>query len=154
MKLYAESSAVVAWLLGEPDAPAIAELLESAELVLCSELTIMECERVLVRLLVDGRIDSTQEANRRSRLNEVSRHWLRMRIESPVLVRAGRRFPIEPIRSLDALHLASAIRLSNSLPDLILLSLDKRIRENAIALGFDLLPRDGAGMWHGRGIAG
>jgi predicted nucleic acid-binding protein len=140
MTLYAETSAVIAWLLAEPKAQRIAECLETAEVVLCSELTIMECERVLLRCLVDERI-SAEEAHRlKTRLHRVAEHWTRMKLSAPVMERAGRRFPVEPVRSLDAIHLASAIRLSNSVPGMQMLSLDARIRENALALGFEVVP--------------
>ncbi|MEN8148606.1 MAG: hypothetical protein ABFS86_02215 [Planctomycetota bacterium] len=42
--------------------------------------------------------------------------------------------------SLDALHLAMALRARASAPDLEVLSLDRRIRENARALGLVVTP--------------
>jgi len=49
-------------------------------------------------------------------------------------------FPIEPMRTLDALHLASAFLLRQALPDLCLLSSDDRVRANGRRLGFEVLP--------------
>ena len=49
LNLYAESSAVLCWLLDEPRAPEVREALASAELVLASSLTLIECDRVLIR---------------------------------------------------------------------------------------------------------
>jgi len=49
-------------------------------------------------------------------------------------------FPVEPIRTLDAIHLASAILARAAVPDLALLSLDERVRANGRALGFTVLP--------------
>jgi len=46
------------------------------------------------------------------------------------------------VRTLDALHLATALRIGEFRPDLSVLSLDHRIRENAIALGFEVLPAE------------
>jgi hypothetical protein len=42
MRLYAESSAIVAWLLDEASAPTVAGPLASAELIVASELTAVE----------------------------------------------------------------------------------------------------------------
>ena len=56
MILYAESSAVLSWLLGEPAAPVVRRELASAELVLTSELTAVECRRGLVRAVQAGRL--------------------------------------------------------------------------------------------------
>ncbi len=53
--------------------------------------------------------------------------------------RASLAFPIEPIRSLDALHLASAAELRQAIPGLSILSLDRRIVDNAKALVFDTM---------------
>jgi hypothetical protein len=52
----------------------------------------------------------------------------------------ARPFPIEPLRTLDALHLATA--LSARLPQerVGFLCLDNKLRDNAAALGFDVAP--------------
>jgi uncharacterized protein with PIN domain len=47
--LYAESSAVLAWLPDEPTAPAVRRLLGEAEVIVASDLTLIECDRVLLR---------------------------------------------------------------------------------------------------------
>jgi len=49
MNLYAETSAVLSWLLGEPDGEAVRGALMSADEVLVSELTLLECHRAFVR---------------------------------------------------------------------------------------------------------
>jgi hypothetical protein len=57
-----------------------------------------------------------------------------------VVERARRPFPREPLRALDALHLASALLARATLPDLALLSLDRRIRASGAALGLTIVP--------------
>lgn len=53
-----------------------------------------------------------------------------------VLARAGRPFPIEPIRTLDAVHLATAEALGEP-PQLVsVVTRDVRVSENARALGY------------------
>lgn len=49
---------------------------------------------------------------------------------------------MEPIRSLDAIQLATVLVLRDIQPDLRILSLDRRVRENAVALGFEILPAE------------
>ena len=49
MILYAESSAVLAWLLGEPAGRDVRALLAKADRVVTSALTAVECARALAR---------------------------------------------------------------------------------------------------------
>lgn len=64
-----------------------------------------------------------------------------MAIGPAVLDRARRPFPVEPLRTLDALHLASALTAMETLGDVAVLSLDRRVRTAARASGLELLPR-------------
>jgi len=54
--------------------------------------------------------------------------------------RSRRTFPCEPIRALDAIHLATALAVRNLSPEVQVLSFDERIRDNAASLGFALAP--------------
>ena len=65
MRIYAESSAVLAWLLGEDAAPTVREILGRAELVIASDLTLLECDRVLIRAVALGEINEAAAADRR-----------------------------------------------------------------------------------------
>ena len=58
-----------------------------------------------------------------------------MSLTTGVLARAGGAFPVEPVRTLDAIHLATALAFSEAFPDLAILALDRRVLANAIALG-------------------
>ena len=57
-----------------------------------------------------------------------------------VLDRASRTFPVEPVGTLDAIHLATALEFHAALGSLTMLSLDERIRANAAALGMEVAP--------------
>lgn len=61
-----------------------------------------------------------------------------MSVTEAILTRAGHPFPVEPIRTLDALHLATAEALGESPALVIIVTRDLRVRENAIALGFSI----------------
>lgn len=140
MNLYAESSAILSWIFGEPEGEAVREALAAAGSVLASELTLVECDRTILRAQAAGRISEAQAADRRGLLIATSAHWHLLRLDAEVLERARRPFPAEPIRTLDALHLASALAARSAIPDLDLLSLDARMRAAGRGLGFTVLP--------------
>jgi predicted nucleic acid-binding protein len=62
------------------------------------------------------------------------------RIAPEILSRARQPFPEEPIRALDALHIASALHARTFAPNLAILSFDDRIRRVGTSLGFEMLP--------------
>ena len=140
MNLYAESSAVLAWLLDEDSGEEARERLSSARLVLTSNLTLVECDRVLHRAAYLGEMSETEAARARALAGTAAEHWVVFSIEREVLERAARAFPREPIRTLDAIHLATALSSRSLVTDLQVLSLDERIRVNAIELGFAVVP--------------
>lgn len=57
-------------------------------------------------------------------------------ITDAVLARVRRPFPVEPIRTLDAVHLATAELLGEPPPLMTIVSRDDRVRDNAVALGY------------------
>ena len=140
MKLYAESSAVLAWLFGEETGEVVRQILSGAESVMSSDLTLVECDRVIIRSEKVGGVTEAQAADRRAALNRAAAHWHLVHLRDEILERARRPFPREPIRTLDALHLASALVLRSAVSGLVLLSLDERIRSNAKEIGFEVLP--------------
>jgi len=141
VNVYAESSAVLAWLLGEETGHSVREVLRHAELVMASDLTLIECDRVLIRAVTIGEIDEAAAADRRAHLNAAAGHWHLWRVSSDIVERARRPFPTEPIRTLDAIHLASALAVRSAVPGVELLSLDDRIRQTGKQLGFHLRPK-------------
>lgn len=140
MKIYAESSAVLAWLLGEDAAPIVREVLSKAELILASDLTLLECDRVLIRAVALGEVEEAIAADRRAHLNAAAAHWHLLRLSADIMERARQPFPAEPIRTLDAIHLASALAGRTAVAGVELLSLDDRIRRSGKQLGFRLQP--------------
>lgn len=140
MNIYAESSAVLAWLLGEEAGRPVREVLRHAELVMASDLTLVECDRVLIRAITLGEIEEASAADRRAHLNAAAAHWHLWRVSSDIVDRARHRFPAEPVRTLDAIHLASALAVRSVVPGVELLSLDDCIRRAGVQLGFRLQP--------------
>jgi predicted nucleic acid-binding protein len=140
--VYAESSAVLAWLLGEPSANATRRILTAAERVVSSSLTAVECVRGLARARDLGRHSAVEELAALRLLEKAEAAWDVHDLSDTVLVRARARFPGEPVRTLDALHLATVMELKAALGQLALLSYDERLRTSAAALGIDVLSAD------------
>ena len=140
MSLYAESSAVLAWLLDEEGASAVRQLLGSADAIVASDLTLIECDRVLLRAAALGELTEADAADRRALFAKAALHWHILRISPEIVERSRRPFPGEPIRTLDAIHMASAIAARSALGGLELLSLDDRIRRAARRLGLRVHP--------------
>lgn len=140
MTLYAESSAVLAWLFDQGPADEVRATIGSADLVVTSELLLIEAERSLLRVVTLGLALPDEAMSRRIRLATTVRPWSILPISTAVADRARQAFPFDAIRSLDAIHLASAILAQVSFGSVEVLTLDDRIRENAIALGFRVLP--------------
>lgn len=142
MSLYAESSAILAWLLDEEAGTFVRQTLAKTEIVVASDLTLIECDRVLHRAAVLGELTEAEVADRRAHVATAAAHWHVLRIGPEVVDRARQPFPGDPIRTLDAIHLASALVARAAVAGLDLLSLDERIRDVGKKLGLSLLPKD------------
>jgi predicted nucleic acid-binding protein len=140
VNLYAESSAVLGWLLDEESSADVRRSLAAAEIIIASDLTLIECDRVLVRAAALGELTEAEAADRRAYLAAASTHWQILRIAPEIVDRARQPFPGEPIRTLDAIHLASALIARTAIAGLGLLSLDDRVRRAGKKLGLDLIP--------------
>jgi len=138
--LYAESSAVLTWLLSQERESEIEEVLAEAELIISSDLTMLECERVLVRGNAIGEIAESELTRRQVMLRTAGQHWMLLGFDPPVIERAQRPFPNEPIRTLDALHLAFALEAKRMVAEVRILSLDRRVRKGARDLGVEVHP--------------
>jgi hypothetical protein len=131
---------VLGWLLGEPGAAAVREPLSTAEVVLASSLTLVECDRALIRAVVTNLLPEAVAAERRALLARTAEHWVTFDLDAEVLERARRAFPAEPIRTLDAIHLSTAVLARSLVAELAVLSLDDRVRRSAGLMGFPVLP--------------
>lgn len=140
MIAYAESSAVLAWLLNESGATAVRQVLAGAERVVASTLTGIECARALARGVTLGRLGVATELAALQLLQTASTSWVEIEMTRPVLDRARRRFPLEPVRTQDAIHLATAQLLQDTRGGVTMVSLDERIRTNGSALGLTVEP--------------
>ncbi len=132
---------MLAWLLDEDSASDVRRLLGAAEVVVASDLTLIECDRVLLRAVTLGELREAEAADRHAHLVTAASHWHTLRIAPEIVDRARQPFPGEPIRTLDAIHLASALTARAAVAGLKLLSLDDRIRRSGSRLGLPIVPQ-------------
>ena len=140
--LYAESSAVLRWLLGAPDAATMKALLAGAPSVVTSALTTAEVARTLRRLVATGALSPEARDRAWLRYLGAAAHWSCHAVTEAVLERVEHSFPAEPVRTLDAIHLATAAQFSAHVEPVRMLSADTMVRTNATAIGLVVEPAD------------
>ena len=137
--LYLETSALLAWLFNEANAGEVISKMNQADLIVSSELLRVETCRALLRAEQDELITADQYNHLLKTFMEHQSGWFRMSMDLFVVDRASGGFPVEPVRSLDAIHLATALEYKKLYPELRVLSFDRRILANLQDLGLDLL---------------
>lgn len=135
---YIESSALVAALL-ERDAEALAELREIGNRV-TSALTFAEAMRALLRARESRRIGVQVERAGLRHLRKLERGCLIIAVSEEILARSARPFPVEPVRTLDAIHLATLESLGETPQLVTVVTRDERVARNARALGYAVAP--------------
>jgi predicted nucleic acid-binding protein len=123
---YLDSSAIVKLAIREPESPALRRYLNRRQPLVSSALARTEVTRALM--------PSGPEAVARG--EEVLRRIQLLRINDRVLSEAGRLEPAE-LRSLDAIHLASASQLGTSVRQIV--TYDDRMAEAAQTLGWSVI---------------
>jgi len=134
--LYVESSALVAALL-EHDEQVLKSLQGPARQI-TSSLTFAEAARAIVRARVGGRLSTDAERAAVRALRQFERRCYVVAITDDVLQRVKRPFPVEPVRTLDAMHLATVEALGEPPALVIVLTRAARVREDAMALGYSV----------------
>ena len=131
---YLESSALLAALL-ENDTAIVRRTPRGVRHV-TSALTLAEAGRAIIRARVTGRVTMAQEKAAVRALRTFERRCFVLEVDRAVLDRVRRPFPVEPIRTLDAVHLATVELLGEAPPLLTVVTRDERVRRNAEALGY------------------
>jgi predicted nucleic acid-binding protein len=133
--VYIESSGLLAALV-EKDQAARTSLRGKKRRRITSALALAEASRALVRARVDGRLTPAEERAALRWLQTFRRRCDIVAITDTVLARAGRPFTVEPIRTLDAIHLATAELLGEPPQLITIVTRDNRIIQNAKALRY------------------
>jgi hypothetical protein len=131
--LYIESSALLAAFL-ESDAAA-RRAIQSRGRRITSALTLTEAHRALLRARLAGRVTADQERVAIRGLRTFARRCELVAVSDQVLERAARPFPVEPIRTLDAVHLSSIELVAETPQFVAVVTRDSRVAENARAMG-------------------
>jgi predicted nucleic acid-binding protein len=131
---YIESRALVAALL-ERDAAALKSVRTTGRQV-TSALTIAETARAILRARFGARLTAAEERAAVRALRRFERRSFVVAVTDSVLARVRRPFPVEPVRTLDAVHLATAELLGEPAPLVTIVTRDVRVRDNAEALGY------------------
>ena len=133
--VYVETSAILAWLFGESRSIEAMARINEADTVVTSVLTLLETERAMIRAERQNLLSAGECQKLRGMFARAARSWILMEVSEDVLTGAARVFPAEPVRTLDALHLSTALLFVQAFSDLLMLTFDQRIGENARALG-------------------
>jgi hypothetical protein len=142
---YVDSSVLVRLLLDEPEPfPGIADL----EARVTSTLTQVECLRAVDSALHHGQLDDDEYSERRTAVFSLMRRMRLVAVSPLVLRRAGEPLPA-PLRTLDAIHVATALRWRERHDsDLAFVTHDRRQGKVAQLLGFEAIGiDDGATSW-------
>jgi predicted nucleic acid-binding protein len=134
---YVETSALLRALL---DGDVSLRPALSGEGLVTSALTFVEAGRAIARSRREGRLDAVAAREAERQLAAFERACDILAMDGEVLRRAREAFPVEPVRTLDAVHLASIRVLDDELGGVSVVSCDGRVRANATALGFAVGP--------------
>jgi predicted nucleic acid-binding protein len=133
---YVESSALVSSIV-EQDTAAKRTMTQARTLV-TSLLTLTEAHRALVQGRNRGRFEPVRVRAFSRAFDSFAKRCHVIPVGDDILARARRPFLVEPVRTLDAIHLAT-IELLGADPGMIgVLTRDARIRANAIAAGYEV----------------
>lgn len=136
--VYLETSAVLGWLFSEPGAELVLRAFASKIELLTSVLTFVEADRAIGRATREGLLTAQQEAKLKGVLAGAERSWIVMEISASVQIRARASFPKEPVRTMDAIHLATALEFAGVYDAVSVASFDSRITDNLKPLGLAL----------------
>ena len=101
-----------------------------------SALTIAEAARAILRARAAARLTTDQERAALRALHRFERRCFLVAVTDSILTRVGRPFPVEPIRTLDAVHLATVELLGEPPGSMVVVTRDVRVRDNAKAIGY------------------
>jgi len=134
-----ETSALLRLLI-DGDA-AIQATIRTAAKIVTSSLTIIEADRGIRRAVAGGQLSSLQGRRALDRLDGIMVACEIIDIDDRIIKYVQRDYPVEPVRTLDAIHLASLHFWATTIESVTVLSCDRRVRENCVAWGYAVVPR-------------
>ncbi len=138
-----DSSAIVPLLVAEPSSPAVMGEYELDPEMVAWWATRAECVSALARLERDGSLPQASMSEGLRRLDGLARAWREVQPASAVRETAIRLLRVHPLRTADALQIASAIVAAEGHPaSLPLVTLDERFAQAAEREGFVIVRPD------------
>lgn len=125
--LYLETSALLRVLFRQRPYAGILERIAAAERLVTSRLTRIECARALLRAAREPGVEPAAAARSEQDVARLFDRVALLEISSEVALLAERVAPGSPLRSLDAIHLATWQLARGYEPDLALLTSDLRL---------------------------
>jgi predicted nucleic acid-binding protein len=135
MIVYVDSSVVLRVVLGEPG---LLRGWSRIRRAVASQLIRIECLRTIDRARIRMRLPEADVAERRAAALEVLAGFDMVPLDGAVLRRAADPFSTT-LGSLDALHLATALQVCETIADLQLATHDRELATAARAVGFRVL---------------
>ena len=136
MTAYVDSSVLLRFILDQPGS--LTGMLEHDD-ALTSFITEVECLRAIEAARLRRQLTADEAADRRLLAYRYFRRMRRMMPSVSILRRAGEPYPLA-LKSLDAIHLASALVLRDRrVPDLVFATHDHQLGRAAATMGFDVI---------------
>jgi len=132
--LYLDTSAVLRAVLETGTTPEVEARIRQAGVLITSRLSLVESARALHRLRLSGQVSEARLADAERATAAV---WARCELWelTPTVCEAARHVaPSRPLRTLDALHLATFVLARRRIAGLELLTVDERLHEATGAL--------------------
>jgi predicted nucleic acid-binding protein len=137
--VYLDASALVKLLAPEAESDALNQSLIGAEDVIISDLALTEMASALGRRLRERRVTATEARRLQREAERLASACHRVELTPPVHRRAERLLLSSrdvPLRTLDALHVATALAADVS----TIVTYDPRLRAAALSLGLFVAP--------------
>jgi len=126
--LYLDTSAVLRAILESGTSPEVEALIANAQALITSRLSLVESSRALHRLRQLGQVGEVKLADAQRQIAAVWARCELLELTPSVCERARQVAPGKPLRTLDALHLATFVLARERIEDLKLVTVDDRLR--------------------------
>jgi predicted nucleic acid-binding protein len=133
--LYLDTSVALGATLEQGTTPAIEQRIAVAPALVTSRLALVESARALLRLRAEGSVSESRLADARRELDGLWNRCELWELSPAVCDLAARLAPDKPLRTLDALHLATFLLARGRIEGLQLLTADRRLEDAAALVG-------------------
>jgi predicted nucleic acid-binding protein len=133
--VYLDSSAVLRAVLEAGTSPTLEESIREAGFLMTSRLALVESARAFHRLRTQGRVAEASLVDGERAVASLWAHCEILELAPGVCELAERVAPGEPLRTLDALHLATFLLARRRFERLELLTADERLRVACARVG-------------------